>query len=754
MMYQYSFRYFFVMLGIVFTLLSSCTKEELDIYKRPETLEPPIYQTLQNKGNFTTLLGVIDKSGYQRTLSSAGYWTFFAPNDEAFKAYFATTGLTLASLDSIKSRELIQNVLVFNAFDKSRLADYQSPLGWQESRAFRRKTAFYTGFYDETTFEGTKLKAVSLNRPYNNYIVGDNNNKHISYFIDEYFTAIGLSAADYNYFYPTSAYTGFNVMEAKVVNADIFAENGMIHEIDHVLTPQPSIDEFLRTKPQYSVFRNLIEKYAATYALNDPMTTKYANLTGKGDKVYVKTFNKQASSAKYLTFAPNCENFLKNADNDSQLDMWTAFIPTNDVLTQYINTVLLENYTSLDAMPPGIIIDLINAHLFPTTVWPTKFRNSFNALGEEARFDAASNVVEKKVLSNALLYGTNKVQESNLFSSVYSKAYLDPKYSIMTRVLDMDWKNTILNPRVNYTLFMISDEAFKAAGYDYDPSKFVSNVANSEWGYTAPGTTTRTSGTSILANLQRIVATSVVYTPQNQLNDLSGKGVIDAINGEYIKYENNKVTSTGIKTAPLSIVKSKTASNGKVYYTSGLLNFAPANTIIADPIGKDLSVLGATSDLPYYNFYQYLKNSTIFTAATFAIANVNEGSFYTFFVPDNAAIQAAVNAGVLPGTGTGAVKTPDFNPASLLDKKKVEDFISYHILNKKSIAPDGKESGAMETLLKDAVGDPVKVTVLNSVGAMQLADATSKKSNVRVDKSNNLSNRAMIHLIDGYLKAN
>ncbi|MEA5260346.1 fasciclin domain-containing protein [Arcicella aquatica] len=754
MMYQYSFRYFFVMLGIVFTLLSSCTKEELDIYKRPETLEPPIYQTLQNKGNFTTLLGVIDKSGYQRTLSSAGYWTFFAPNDEAFKAYFTTTGLTLASLDSMKARELIQNVLVFNAFDKSRLADYQSPLGWQESRAFRRKTAFYTGFYDETTFDGTKLKAVSLNRPNNNYIVGDNNNKHISYFIDEYFTAVGLSAADYNYFYPTSTYAGFNVMEAKVVNADIFAENGMIHEIDKVLTPQPSIDEFLRTKPQYSVFKNLIEKYAATYALNDAMTTKYSNLTGKGDKIYVKTFNKQASSGKFLTFATNCENFLKNADNDSQLDMWTAFIPTNDVLTQYINSVLLENYTSLDAMPPGIVIDLINAHLFPTTVWPTKFRNSFNALGEEARFDAASNVIEKKVLSNAMLYGTNKVQESNLFSSVYSKAYLDPKYSIMTRVLDMDWKNTILNPRVNYTLFMISDEAFKAAGYDYDPSKFVSNVANSEWGYTAPGTTTRTSGTSILANLQRIVATSVVYTPQNQLNDLSGKGVIDAINGEYIKYENNKVTSTGIKTAPLSIVKSKTASNGKVYYTSGLLNFAPANTIIADPIGKDLSVLGATSDLPYYNFYQYLKNSTIFTATTFAISNVNEGSFYTFFVPDNAAIQAAVNDGVLPGTGTGAVKTPNFNPTSLFDKKKVEDFISYHILNKKSIAPDGKESGAMETLLKDAVGDPVKVTVLNSVGSMQLADATSKKSNVRVDKSNNLSNRAMIHLIDGYLKAN
>jgi hypothetical protein len=73
-------------------------------------------------------------------------------------------------------------------------------------------------------------------------------------------------------------------MNSKVVNADIFAENGMIHEIDDVPTVQPSIDEYIRNKPEYSVFRNLIEKYATTFGLNDAMTIKYANLTGKGDK--------------------------------------------------------------------------------------------------------------------------------------------------------------------------------------------------------------------------------------------------------------------------------------------------------------------------------------------------------------------------------------------------------------------------------------------------------------------------------------
>ena len=95
-----------------------------------------------------------------------------------------------------------------------------------------------------------------------------------------------------------------------------------------------------------------------------------------------------------------------------------------------------------------------------------------------------------------------------------------------------------------------------------------------------------------------------------------------------------------------------------------------------------------------------------------------------------------------------------YNPTSLLDKKKVEDFINYHILNKKAIATDGKESGAMETLFKDSNGDAVNVTVVNNKGSMTLSDTKLRKANVIVSKSNNLSNRAVIHLIDNYLKAN
>ncbi len=99
------------------------------------------------------------------------------------------------------------------------------------------------------------------------------------------------------------------------------------------------------------------------------------------------------------------------------------------------------------------------------------------------------------------------------------------------------------------------------------------------------------------------------------------------------------------------------------------------------------------------------------------------------------------------------MKTPNFAPTLPADIEKVTNFIYYHVLNKKTVVPNGKESGNAETLLKNNVGDAVFVTVLNTPGAMQLNDNVGRKANVIIPRSNNLSNRTVIHLIDNYLKA-
>ncbi len=99
-----------------------------DYYERPASLEPPIYQQLEARGNFTSLLKAIDKAGYKHILSSTGYWTFFAPHDDAFAKYLADKKLgSVDEMDSVACRAIVTYCLVYNAFRKDRLDDYQSP---------------------------------------------------------------------------------------------------------------------------------------------------------------------------------------------------------------------------------------------------------------------------------------------------------------------------------------------------------------------------------------------------------------------------------------------------------------------------------------------------------------------------------------------------------------------------------------------------------------------------------------------------
>ena len=731
------------MLVLVCGLLTQCRKQALDEYYNPPTnLEPAIYQKLDAKGNFKNLLAAIDKAGYKNTLSAAGYWTLFAPTDSAFQAYFTATGVSgIQGLDSAACRKIVTYCLVYNAFTRDRIADFQSNSGWVENSAFKRRTVNYTGVYSTTNTAGTPIKAIASNR--NNiasffYVDADNNNKYIPYFETGYTTAKSLTAYDYNYFYPTSIYTGFNVMDAKVIEKDIYAGNGIIHTIDKVITALPSLDQYIGSNSDYSEFKKILDKYLVQYVLNQTVTQNYSILTGTPTNVYTKVYNAS------LAFSPNNENFLKNQDNDGQSDSYTMFVPRNAELLNFINTVLLEHYPSVDALPINVIYDFVNAHMWRTAVWPSKFNSSFNAVSEEARFDPATNVIDKKILSNGIFYGTNKVQDANVFSSVYGKAYLDPAYSMMASLLNIELKFQISNIHQKYTLFLISNAALNAAGYFADPT--VSNNINEQWRYNPPGGGTSLTGLSALVRLQRILNMHVV--PGRDITDLTtGSGVGMTYSGEFIKYNANTVQAAGNLDLGnvATVTNKKTAKNGTVYYLDRILEFSEKT------IGKHIEILGTPVTSQFNYFWQYLKNAGIYNLTTGEILQVASGTFYTFFIPNNAAITAAVNAGYLPGTAG----VPNFNPPSLADKEKVNNFIYYHILNKKNIGTDGQESGTFETLYKFPNGDPSTLFINNNVpNNITVNDMISRSGAVIVPQSNNLSNRCMIHLTDNYFRYN
>ncbi len=732
------FNSVFVIVTLLSILSTGCKKKAFDeFYGRPDTLAQPIYQVLQQKGNFKNLLACIDKAGYRDILGAAGYWTLFAPNDAAFQKYFTDQSISgIEKLDSAAAQSIVTYCLVYNAFTKAQLNDYQSNAGWVVNNAFRRRTANYTSVYDDTTKTGEKVKALGSNRN-NSFVLGDNNNKYITYFTNTYLSAKGIPTSDYTYFFPNSTFTGFNLLGAAVIKTDYVAENGYIHEIDQVITPTRSIDQHLGRTAQYSEFKKIFDKYIVSFVSNAEATNRYKLITGKNDNIFIKTF------AAGTSFSPSNENFIKSQDNDGQSNSYTLLAPNNTATLNYVQTVLLEKYASLDAVPISIIQDFVNSHMWQTTMWPSKFSVTNNAQGEPPTVNATSNIVEKQVLSNGFFYGTNKAQEANVFRTIYGRSYLDPANLLMTRALDQNYRFTITIPTIKYVMVMMSDVVLKKRGYDF-------STALSAWTYTVPGTSTTTSGNVPRDNLQRILGTHIIPIQAGELDNISGSGIIESISGDYIKWNAGKFSSAGSIDSGYTVNTSetKTSFNGRVYYADNLLTFSVKN------FGLTIVALGGASAAAsqFFNFAQYLKSASIFTAASGAILGVQPGVFYTSFIPNNNAIVQAVKDGLLPGNTTTGV--PNFVPTLQAEKDLVNNFILYHILNKNTVVPDGKKAGTYETLFKNTSGDAGQLLITNALNSMQIKDNYGRASNVVVASSNNLADRCVIHLIDNYLKYN
>lgn len=722
-------------------LFASCSQELDPYYERPAGLEDPIFQQLEARGNFKSLTTLIGKAGYKDILSKSGYWTMMAPNDEAFAKFFQEKGFSdVSKVDSITAAKIVKYALIYNAFRSEQLSDYQSASGWVPDNAFRRRTAFYDGFQTKT-INGSPMVVVGSNRNNTNgsnyYVAGDNNNKYISYFEKEFFAMQSLNASDYNYFYPNSEYKDFNVLGGHIKEADIIAENGVIHEVDQVSLPLVNLDQHLEENSQYSLFRSLVQTNLVTYVFNQGATTTYRNFTGKSDNVYVKVYDPT------LPFSPTNESFLKQADNDGQSDAYTMFVPDNAALQPFIDNVLLKNYPSLDKLPKYIFQDLLKAHMVTNAVWPSKLGSYNNALDEDLRFNLNTDVKEAKVLSNGFFYGTNKVQSSNLFFSVYTSAYLDPDFTLATRLFNdgSSYREIISNINQRFTLFLPSDAVLRALGYNYD-------INYSQWTYVSPINGASINGAGARLRLLRVLYNCIVSTPNDELNNLSGSGIIRTgdmdLPGEYIKWSNNKVYGAGNEVLGNSanIIGYEDQQNGRTYYIDNLIEYSE------QPPGVDLKDLAAPAGSEFFNFYSYLKNSSIYFAGD-KIEGVDLGTSYTFVVPNNAAIVKAVKDGVLPGNPTTGV--PNFNPGTQGERDIVADFIRYHILSTKTVSDDGLLGGQIETLRKDSKGEKTYVGVLSDTGDLTFVDKAKKTAKYIPAKSNNLADRALIHLVDNYL---
>jgi len=715
---------------LIVLFCNACKKKEWDeFYGRPEWLADPMYQQLASRGNFTSFLKLVDKAGYKDVLSKAGYWTLFAPNDQAFAKFLENHDLqNVEQMSDSMAVAIVKYALVYNAYRKDQLSSAQASGGSFPNTAYKRKTAYYD-FVKVGPGEGIN-KIIDANAN-GSFVSGDNNNKYIPYFLSGYMNAQGLQASDYTYFYPESEYTGFNVVNAQVITADIQAENGIIHEIDRVIWPLSSIDRYLASKPQYSYFKSLLDQFLVSYQANAEITERYHAVSGSADSVYTKLYDAA------LAFSPNNENHVDNR-TAAQSESWTLMVPENDALKTYIEGPdgILAKFGTFEKAPLSVLIDLINAHMWGTAVWPSKFKTTYNAQNEVVTFDL-SNVTDHQILSNGMFYGLNKVQDANVFRTVYSKVYLDPAYLLMNRAMEgAGIKFSLINPLLKYTVLLMSDEEVRQDGYSY-------NTTINAWTYTVNGVTQ--SGTVPQNNFYRKLQLSII---PEALTDFTGEGILQTLNEEFIKYRNGQFYAAGNEDqgTAVTVESIKNTVNGPVYYTKGILAFSE------NQIGFHLEKLAQQDPDNFGHFFNYLKNSTArYDAVTQQINGTVVGAAYTIFVPTNAAIEQAVRDGLLPGDVQTGI--PNFTPSEPGDIDQVSNFIYYHILDKKTIAADKKTDDALayNTLYKDAEGNPTYLYITKQLQDLQIRDAQGNITHTLLAKSNNLSNRALIHVVNRVL---
>jgi hypothetical protein len=453
---------------LFFTLLTSlfisCKKDFDKEYEKPSWLTGTIYDQLQANAKLTDeslstklFLQAVDSAGLAAKFKVSS-WTLFVPNDAAMKKYLADNGVQ--SLSQISNDQLYSMVLFHTIKYAYNDYQFQNPnllSGTNPDVAARtegqiwRFPSQFGGYIQRNVFSIPDQMSVD--------VVGTP--KYSSLFFNQYFTNFAKTdpATSYNYFCPGINFTGFNFAASQVVSKNIVCENGYIDIIDHVAGPLLNFDEIISSDPQFSIFAHMLARLA-TYAINTTATNNQPNNGDPdGDGVIDNLYTKSYTS---LSVKPNDEN--TDATN-----CYTAFIPTDQAMTGYLNSNIFKYYNSIDSVPLNIIRYFVQSHFSATAAWPQKISVKTDANNEFIKFSSGTDVVSAKLASNGLFYKLNKVQTPSILNSVLAPIYLNPEYTVFTRLLENSGiVNDLRDIHSSYTVFALTNKALLDSGIYID----------------------------------------------------------------------------------------------------------------------------------------------------------------------------------------------------------------------------------------------------------------------------------------------
>ncbi len=714
-------------------------------YDTPPWLGGSSIETLEEKGNFTQFLALMEKANYKEPISKQ-LFTLFVPNDEAFNAYFKSIGKN--SVNDLTKEEAVQLFtlhvlpnprsrfqLVYEyAWSEFQGPDQDQPMGEYASLFHRKPTPSTSTPYSEVVKYNTPTGQTAGTE-----LLIYTGAKNIPLFTEEFFSDFGgdLNGSDYLYMYPgstwkkdyTSNLKGMNWHNAQVIpnpeipdEVEVRTASGFIYFIDRVVPPMPSIEEHMRANlDKYGLYYEILQRFA------EYGTTK---VDEQNRVLYRKSY-----TAPLFDVAHERGPSAGNEGVIPPQNMWSAFLPTNDVLQNYLDNTVLKYYPSLDSVPRVTLQYIIQTQLSSRMVLMSVLKNGyFNAFGDPMDIPQ-SDIASGYMCSNGVVYESKKVLEPNVFTCVPGLLFIDKDYSTLLYALNAaNMLSSLSNPDAHVTLFASTNEELEKYGIRYNATNAIiefRSPANGKWG---PMNTTDLN----------MFAQDQIY--KGRLSDFSGDGTfIELTSGNYMRYANNQVEAgenkfTGNIAGVTDVIENE--RNGFLVKIDKPLEsrLVMGDYIMADPEISEFAKL--LTDAKLLSKAQNTDTKEIYYNLKFLAA----AKYWTGFLPTNAAMQKARDEGIIP------VKFP----TTTAGKDSVNNFIMYHFVKDDVVFDDGNHSGTFTTnrTYKNSEGKTVNATVKISNIPKNLSIYDDSEQVVFLDheKANILVKKGVCHKLDTVLK--
>lgn len=713
--------------------LTSCSQYDLD-EKTPEGWGLSIYSWLDDQGNFTNTVRLINDLDYREVLAKTGSKTLFVADDEAYDRFYRNNEWGVRSYEQLTTSQkkmLLFGSMIDNSYQVQALSSTEGPI---EGNCMRRQSSL--SIYDTVSVMQNKdIPNAIYWQPYrdreNLVVMHDMTPVPMIHFIERHMANKQITNDDYDflYNYTTHRQSGdASVNGAQIVEQNIRCLNGFINRMSDVVTPLPNMADIINRKANTSIFAHLLERYSVLDYCGDEVTRAYNTNRGTAvDSVFqlryfakrsqdgqefTTTHNQKSQANGELPFDPGWNSYyiLTNEKSETALqqDMAVMLVPSDEALTDYwengAGAALRKSFGSWDNVPYSTLTEFLKANMLSSFISsvPSKFQFILNDAADPLGI-TKEDVDSVWLACNGAVYLTNHVFTPTSFVSVMYPTVVDQNMSIIHWAIEQLNYGAYLNSlNSRYSFFLPSNTALQEyidpASYGkpqrqmlrfhYDPSKknneVYASIHNIDPETGIPGDSigvyTNSGGKSldgnpILNRLYNILDDHVVI---GDVED--GHEYYRTKGGSTLRVRNTQQGAQGMMVEGSRQVNGETPSV-PISYIYDQTNGGNGKTYILEQgpvLGTRQTVFNILGQHPEFSrFRELLEGSDLLEtvhdgrfACSDTCISVFNNFHYTVYVPTNESIDALIDAKILPTWDDVAV----LDTLNSTDKAKYEEY--------------------------------------------------------------------------------